>query len=73
MVDVPEMNYLNTNLDQNGNLSPQGELWVRGPNVSLQYFGATEDMSDTFTVDGWLKTGDIAQIINGYNSLKIID
>lgn len=73
LVDVPDLNYMTSNCDQNGNPSPQGELWVRGPNVSLQYFGVTEDTSDTYTADGWLKTGDIAQIIHGYNSLKIID
>jgi long-chain acyl-CoA synthetase len=28
LVDVPELNYLSTNKDFNGNISPQGELWI---------------------------------------------
>jgi long-chain acyl-CoA synthetase len=41
--------------------------------VALQYFGSSEKNTDTFTADGWLKTGDIAQIMSGHNSVKIID
>jgi long-subunit acyl-CoA synthetase (AMP-forming) len=34
-----------------------GELWVRGPNVALGYFGNEKATRETF-VDGWLRTGD---------------
>ena len=34
-----------------------GELWIRGANVALGYFGNEKATRETF-VDGWLRTGD---------------
>jgi long-chain acyl-CoA synthetase len=39
-----------------------GELWVRGPNIVKGYWNKPEATAETFTDDGWLKTGDIARI-----------
>ncbi|MEY2435753.1 MAG: steroid-24-oyl-CoA synthetase [Acidimicrobiaceae bacterium] len=39
-----------------------GELWVRGPNVVKGYWNKPDATAETFTPDGWLKTGDIARI-----------
>ena len=39
-----------------------GELWVRGPNIVKGYWHKPEATAETFTDDGWLKTGDIARI-----------
>lgn len=36
----------------------EGELWVRGPQVTDGYSNAPEQTAEQF-VDGWLKTGDI--------------
>jgi len=38
-----------------------GELYLRGPNIVKGYFRAPEKTRDAI-VDGWLRTGDIAQI-----------
>jgi long-chain acyl-CoA synthetase len=38
-----------------------GELWVKGPNVVRGYWDNPEATATTFT-DGWLHTGDVAQI-----------
>ena len=39
-----------------------GELWVRGPNIVKGYWHKPEATAETFTAEGWLKTGDIARI-----------
>lgn len=38
-----------------------GELQVRGPWVARAYYGNPDD-GQSFTADGWLKTGDIARV-----------
>ncbi|THV04982.1 acetyl-CoA synthetase-like protein [Dendrothele bispora CBS 962.96] len=35
-----------------------GELWLKGDNVSPGYWNNEKANKDTFTSDGWLKTGD---------------
>ena len=48
-----------------------GELWVRGPWVTKEYFERPEANAEDFE-DGWLKTGDIVTIDDeGY--IKIVD
>lgn len=43
-------------------LAPDGELLVSGPSVTPGYFMNEEATCDVFTEDGWLKTGDIAEV-----------
>ncbi|MEW2912655.1 AMP-binding protein [Leisingera sp. JC11] len=38
-----------------------GELQLRGPGVTPGYFGNPEATAKTFTLDGWLATGDVAR------------
>ncbi|KAI1082752.1 acetyl-CoA synthetase-like protein [Whalleya microplaca] len=40
----------------------EGELWVRGPNVFPGYLNRPELQADTFSEDGFFKTGDIAYV-----------
>lgn len=42
-----------------------GELVIRGPLVMLGYYGRPEATTETLTVDGWLRTGDVAYLDEG--------
>jgi fatty-acyl-CoA synthase len=49
----------------------QGEIQVRGPWIARDYYN-DERSKDSFTSDGWLKTGDVATIdAEGY--MRIVD
>lgn len=39
-----------------------GEIWYRGDNVFLGYYGDPENTKATLTEDGWVKTGDLGRI-----------
>ncbi len=55
-----------------------GEIQVQGDNVFLEYWGKPNATQESFTQDGWFKTGDIAVLEEGYyrilgrNSVDII-
>ncbi|KAJ3059390.1 long-chain fatty acid-CoA ligase [Podochytrium sp. JEL0797] len=67
LVDVADMGYKSTNLPK-----PQGELWVRGPSVMKGYYKQVKLTEEALTADGWLMTGDIAEL-NADGTLTIID
>jgi long-chain acyl-CoA synthetase len=51
--------------DDQGNLLAQGEigeLCVRGPQVMKGYWQKPEETANVLSSDGWLKTGDVAQM-----------
>ncbi|MDH3533691.1 MAG: AMP-binding protein, partial [Gammaproteobacteria bacterium] len=45
--------------------SEAGEIWVRGDSVFLEYWDNPEATATEFT-DGWFRTGDIADRVDGY-------
>jgi long-chain acyl-CoA synthetase len=53
-------------------INQEGELCVKGPQVMSEYWNNPEETKNSFTDDGFFKTGDIA-IINENGSLKIVD
>ena len=43
-------------------ISDEGELQVKDPNVFRGYHNLPEKTAEAFTADGWLRTGDLAEI-----------
>ena len=66
LVDEAELGYF-TNKKQ-----PQGEIWIRGGSVTDGYLDLPEETKESFTDDGWFKTGDIGEF-DAKGHLKIID
>lgn len=52
-------------------IAEDGEILVKGPNVTKGYYNDPEKTADAFTADGYFMTGDIGVIENGL--LKITD
>lgn len=53
-------------------LADDGELLVRGPNVTKGYYKDPELTAETFDKDGWLHSGDVCEIDDdGY--LRVVD
>ena len=38
----------------------QGEVWVKGEHVMVEYWNRPDATAETITQDGWLRTGDVA-------------
>ena len=53
-------------------LAEDGELLTRGPTIMRGYRNAPEKTAETIDADGWLHTGDIAEIDSG-GYVKIVD
>src|SRR5207248_8416796 len=48
-----------------------GELQVRGPTIAHAYYN-DESGAQKFTDDGWLRTGDVAEVLPGA-MMKLVD
>lgn len=49
-----------------------GEIQVRHPGVFAGYWNKPEQTAETFTEDGWLKTGDVGEWVDGTH-VRIVD
>jgi long-chain acyl-CoA synthetase len=66
LVDFPDAGYFVTNNP------PQGEIWLRGPSVVAGYLDLESETKESFTDDGWFKTGDIGEF-DHHGQTRIID
>lgn len=53
-------------------ISQEGEICVKGPNITQGYWKKPEETELVFTPDGWFKTGDLG-MMNKDGTLKILD
>lgn len=53
-------------------VSATGELWFRGPNVMAGYLNNEKATRETIDEDGWLHTGDLAQV-DEHGCVYIVD
>ena len=67
------MRYTSQDIDENGKLAPRGEVWVRGAQVFMGYYKLPDITRETINEEGWLKTGDVAQMNLENLTFKIID
>ncbi|RLD22552.1 MAG: hypothetical protein DRI69_00790 [Bacteroidetes bacterium] len=51
-------------------IADDDEILVKGPNVMVSYYNNKEANRDTFTEDGWYRTGDVGVVTE--NGLKLI-
>ncbi len=49
-----------------------GEIQTKHPSVFVGYWGKPDKTAETFTDDGWLKTGDVGELVDGTH-IKIVD
>lgn len=53
--------------------NPRGELLLRGGSIMAGYYKNEEKTKETIDEQGWLKTGDICELIPDINAIKILD
>lgn len=70
IVDVETEQLLEIDPPREGRSEP-GELWIRGPQVMVGYLNNPEATAATL-VDGWLRTGDIAEL-DSHGNVYIVD
>lgn len=69
---VPDMEYLVTDQNEEGEVTPRGELLIRGSGIFQGYYKDSTKTAEAMDKEGWLATGDIVRL-NPNGSINIID
>jgi len=72
LVDIEDMNYRSTDVDEEGRPMPRGEVCFRGYGVIPGYYKMEDKTKEAIDEDGWLHTGDVGQMLET-GALRIID
>ena len=67
------MHYLSTDKDEEGRVTPRGQIWARGPGVFMGYYHDKVKTDQAINKDGWLLTGDVGMMSATSKSISIID
>ena len=66
------MNYLLTDTDEEGNITPRGELCYRGPSNTIGYYKQPDKTAELIDQDGWVHSGDVGVLLPNM-AVRIID
>lgn len=62
LMDLVEMKIVDVETGKALGSNEEGELWIRGPQVSSGYYGLPDQTKELFQEDGWVRTGDIGKV-----------
>jgi long-chain acyl-CoA synthetase len=73
LIDVLDMDYTTNDVDEKGQSRPRGEICYRGNSVFKGYYRQPDLMKEVVDSDGWVHSGDIAQLDPVKGVFRIID
>jgi len=66
------MDYTSKTHNSNGQLTPSGEVCIKGPGLFTSYFRKADITTSAFDKEGWFHTGDIGIILPEIRGFSLI-